>query len=109
MVGWARAELLVLPALSIRDAERLTSDLLRDPLCNQENRAVVLAAFAERLDADANTAIKPNQPWGGISEHLLPGQRRKAVSIPIKSRRSVDPAARGQFALKYLPTICAGF
>ena len=60
----ARGELLVLPAVSLEDAKRLTSDLMRDPLCVGKNQAAVLAAFAKRLDAEADPKIKPNKPWG---------------------------------------------
>jgi hypothetical protein len=60
----AQAELLALPALSLENAQRLTSDLLRDPLCVEKNQAAVLAAFAKRLDAEADPKLKPSPPWG---------------------------------------------
>ena len=58
----ATAELSVLPDLALDDAERLTADLLRDPLCIGDGRKAVLNAFARRLDAQPDK--KPDQPWG---------------------------------------------
>ena len=59
----ARAEMLVLPALSMTDARRLLSDLLRDPLCAGIGRAEVLMAFAKRLEAEEDPTIRPNKQW----------------------------------------------
>jgi hypothetical protein len=58
----AKAELMVLPSLAFDEAERLTADLLRDPLCINEGREAVLNAFAQWLNRQPRK--RPDDPWG---------------------------------------------